>query len=61
MYSLPKLNYFHNENFTGDQDETTENFQESAKAIVVTDRMNKYNYQYLLNEKRWIKLNKFPK
>ena len=58
---MPKLNYFHNENCTGEQDHTTENVQESAKAIVVTDWMNKYNYQYLLDENRWIKLNKFPK
>ena len=25
------------------------------------DWLNKYNYQYLLDEKRWIKLNQFPK
>ena len=47
--------------FTGQQDEVTENDQESAKAIVVADNcLNRNNYQYLLGEKAWIKLNKFP-
>ena len=46
--------------FTGQQDEVTENDQESAKAIVVSGWYNNINHQYLFDEKRWIKLNKFP-
>ena len=46
--------------FTGKQDYVTENRQESSKAILVGDFFNQYNYQYLLDEKRWVKLNKFP-
>ena len=46
--------------FAGQQDEVTENGQESAKAIVVADWFNNISYQYLLDEKRWVKLNKFP-
>ena len=60
MYWIPEINYFNKDNFTGQQDETIENDQESAKAIVVADCFNKINYQYLLDEKRWIRLNKFP-
>ena len=52
--------YFNNENFTGQKNKVTENHQESAKAIVVTDVYNSKNYQYLLDEKIWTKLNSFP-
>ena len=39
----------------------TENNQENAaKAIVVADFWNQNNYQYLLDEKKWVKINKFP-
>ena len=60
LYSSPKLNYFNNNYFTGQQNEISENHQESAKAIVITGKCYNKNYQYLLDEKRWIKLNKFP-
>ena len=45
---------------TGQQDETIENHQQSTKAIVIADVYHNNNYQYLLDEKRWSKLNKFP-
>ena len=60
LYRLLKLKYFNNENFIAQQDEVTENHQESPKAIVIADVYNSNNYQYLLDEKRWTKLNKFP-
>ena len=35
--------------------------QDAAKAIVVSDFLNRHNYQYLLDESKWVKLNTFPK
>ena len=43
---------------TGQQEELTENYQE-AKAIVVANAYNDHNYQYLLDEKKWVKIKKF--
>ena len=39
---------------------TTENNQGSVKAIVVVHNDNKDNHQYLLENKKWVKLNKLP-
>jgi len=40
---------------------STKNNQESAaKAIVIADECNKNNYQYLLEEKKWVQIKKFP-
>ena len=40
--------------------EVLEKHQETAKAIVLADGENETNYQYLLEEKIWIKLSNFP-
>ena len=41
---------------TTDKQEVVENHQET-KAIVVASRYNENNYQYLLDEKKWVKIN----
>ena len=43
----------------GQQKEVIENHEE-VKAIVVADRYNNHHYQYVLDNKKWIKLYKFP-
>ena len=45
---------------TTDEQKVVENHEE-LKAIVVADRHNNHNYQYLLDEKKWVKINDFPK
>ena len=48
-------------NHTGLNENATETRQDEAKAIVVSDYLNKHNYQYLFDELKWVKLNNFPK
>ena len=43
------------ENVKVKEDDRTE-----AKAIVVVNSDNEYSYQYLLDDRKWVKINKFP-
>ena len=38
----------------------TEEVKQATKEIIVADTNNKLNYQYLLDDKNWVKINKFP-
>ena len=62
--SLEVLNNIpHLYKLSGQEEELTEKHKE-AKAIVIADIYNIYsdnNYQYLLDEKKWVQINKFPK
>ena len=42
-----------------DKQEVVKNHEE-VEAIVVADKFNKNNYQYLLDEKKWVKIKEFP-
>ena len=56
---MKNLNFVITFKTTGQQ-EVIENHQ-ATKAIVVANVFNEHNYQYLLDDKKWVKIKNFTK
>ena len=45
---------------SGDKVKDVKDDHSESKAIVVVSAKNEYSYKYLLNDKNWIRVNKYP-